>query len=212
MLRLAWTAGMDRLFDPLLLPDSYLEACKTAGVRIFKRPVPPARSVLLSYKPRPPSYGFRRFEFDAAGRLVRSGSSSWQPRLEDQLELFEIESVHGAKRPDLAIVRYRQGEKTVSVASPSADFRVTDHLTGEAEFDNALWKQGIVIHRLQVTDARNGERLAEMDYVVDMSRNRGCGQNVKNAIDVDAFVLDALGVPIQIPDWEQKRRERAGEK
>jgi hypothetical protein len=33
--------------------------------------------------------------------------------------------------------------------------------------------------------------LAEMVYVVDVERGRGCGLNARNAIDVNAFVLEA---------------------
>jgi len=49
----AWNMGLDRLFDPLLLPSSYIEACKDVGVRIHKHPPQRVQTVFLSYEPNP---------------------------------------------------------------------------------------------------------------------------------------------------------------
>jgi hypothetical protein len=66
-----------------------------------------------------------------------------------------------------------------------------------------------------VMDLRDDRKLAEMDFVVDMANQRGCGINierardVKRAIDVDQFILKAVGVPVVVPQWELERRRRA---
>jgi hypothetical protein len=71
----------------------------------------------------------------------------------------------------------------------TSDVLVLDTVSNAGALSEALWKQGMVIHHLVVTDRRTGDQLATMLYVLDLKNARACGANLEDAIDVDAFVL-----------------------
>ena len=196
-------------FDAILLPNEYVEACKASGVRLLKPPRAPVKSVALDYLPLAAAEVRRRYEFGSSGRIERVGTLVWQPRVEQQADLFEVRTKYGPDRPEWQFYRYRRQDTPDFAAAISAEVLVVDTVSHSEELTNALWKQGMVQHHLKVTDLRNGDELAEMSYVVDLSNRRGCGINAREAIDVDVFILQATRIPIMIPEYERQRREHA---
>jgi hypothetical protein len=184
-----WQLGLQALFDPLFAPAAYTEACKSAGVRIFKRPRAPVTSVVLDSVPPPTGEAKNRYEFSVGGAL--RSVQSWAPRSDTHLAFVDQrrELPHGAAATS-RFTRFQGGTVTV-VDGSSAQVRVADEVGNAREFRKPLRQQKMVTHKLTATDLRNGDVLAEMVYVVDVERGRGCGLNARNAIDVNAFVLEA---------------------
>jgi hypothetical protein len=206
---LAWQAGVGSFVYSLFLPKDYIEACKSAGIRILQSPKTPVTSVVLDYAPSPIREMKRRYEFSFGGQLDSVGSAYWQPQVEEQIEVFEERTIYGPDKPDWQFFKFHGAKTRTLVKEMSAQVRVVDTIENSEEFQKPLWKQGMVKHHLKVTDLRNGDELAEMIYIVDLKNRRGCGVNAKNAIDVDAFILQTIAAPIIIPEWERQRREHA---
>jgi hypothetical protein len=206
---LAWRSGASAYMDRLFQSKQYIEACKTVEVRFIRKPRTPVRSVALDYLPHTPSEPKRRYEFNASGRVERVGTVFWQPRLEQQVERFELRTQYGKDKPEWQFYRYEGQVPPYFVGARSAEVLVVDTISHSEELLKPLWQQGMVEHRLKVTDLRNGDELAEMSYVVDLKSQRACGTNTNAAIDVDLFILQAVAAPIVIPEHERQRRERA---
>lgn len=206
---LAWLSGGSFLLGTLFLPHQYVEACKAAEVRFIRAPAKPVQSVALDYLPREAASAKRRYEFSLLGKVETVGSVFWQPRVEQQIDLFEIRIPYVPEKPEWEFYRYQRQDTPTPANARSAEVLVLDTVSHSEELQNALWKQGLVEHHLKVTDLRNGEELAEMRYAVDLKNARACGRNAKGAIDVDLFILQAIAVPIVVPEYERTRRERA---
>lgn len=209
LILLIWKAGLGGFVDSFFLPKDYIEACKSAGIRISKSPKTPVTSVVLDYVPSPVREMKRRYEFNFGGQLDGVSSGLTQPQVEEQIDVFEVRTEYGPDKPEWQFLKFQGTKKRTFVKEMSAQVRVVDTIENSEEFHKPLWQQSMVKHHLKVTDLRNGDELAEMIYVVDLKNRRGCGVNAKNAIDVDTFILKAIAVPIIIPEWERQRRERA---
>jgi hypothetical protein len=139
---------------------------------------------------------------------MKAGSLFWHARMESQLDRFELRSELFYMYPNSKpFVRWDRGhlDRPTSESEITSDILVLDTASNENELANALWNPGMVAHHLVVTDRRNGGRLATMNYVVDLRNKRACGANVAGAIDVDAFVLRAVRVPVLVPEYERQR-------
>lgn len=192
------------------------QACKRAGARFLRPPANPVTAVALDYSPpyaanRP----YRRFEFDSGDRIARVGSLMWQPRIEEHLDRFEVRAQFGYDDPRRRFQRYERSLRWNPVSELSGQVVVTDTVVHPEELIKPLRQEGLIIHHLKAVDLRDGHELAEMDFVVDMANGRGCGSNierdrdVQRAIDVDQFILQAVGVPVVVPQWELERRRHA---
>ncbi len=190
-LYLSWQLGLHKLFDPLLMPAEYLEGCKAAGVRILKRPQVPVSSVVLDSVPLPVRAIRTRYEFSIGGWLKNVQFHA--PNLDKHLTRFEIrqELQYGADPSKLRFTRFQRGKEPTTVEESSADVIVLDTVGNAEEFQKPLRHQQMTTHSLKVTDQRNGDVLAEMIFILDIERRRGCGLNTNNAIDVDAFIMEA---------------------
>jgi hypothetical protein len=184
-----WELGLQAVLDPLLMPSEYIRVCKTAGVRILARPRAPVTSVALDYVPLPVREPKTRYEFSIGGTLqnVQYGA----PRLDKHLVFFDHRHWSGTDPSQPHFTRFQRGQPPANVRESSADVRVVDTVENAEEFQKPLLEQRMITHRLRVTDQRNGDVLAEMVYVVDVKRRRGCGLNARNAIDVSVLIMEA---------------------
>ena len=194
----------------------FVLACKGVGARFLRLPTRPVTSVALDYSPPyAASRRHRRFEFDSGDSIVAVGSLMWQPFVGTQIDRFEVRSEFGYNDPQRRFQRYERSELWKPVSDLSAQVVVTDTVLHAEELMKPLRQEGLVKHHLEVQDLRDAQKLAEMDFVVDMVHGRGCGVNVerardvKRAIDIDQFILTAIGVPVVVPQWELERRRRA---
>jgi hypothetical protein len=69
-----------------------------------------------------------------------------------------------------------------------ADVVVTQEVSDPEEAKMAPLYQKLIRYTLTVTDRRDGLKLATMAFAVDMEKGHACGENVKDAIDLNAFL------------------------
>jgi hypothetical protein len=94
-------------------------------------------------------------------------------------------------------VRHPKDNKFFGVDTLEADVLVFHDVSNPAELDKPVKQHPLLKHTITVTDRRNGDKLAEMIYWVDILNLRGCGLNLKNSINEEIFILEATGLPLE---------------
>jgi hypothetical protein len=187
----------------------FAEACKGAGVHIVASPVRPARSIALDWSPRVRRQLKTYYELSSTGRIKAIGAIFWTARRANQTAFWEERLSETGAKPRAPYLRHQQSAGPVPIDALTADILVVDNVSDPAEFDQPVKLQGVIRHALTATDRRDGRLLGTMVYVIDMAGRRACGANAKNAIDVEAFMLQAAAIPVVIPASEVERRQRS---
>lgn len=175
----------------LLRPNSaeFELACKSAGPRFFAKPAEPVRSIAYDWDSDayPPSINF--FRVDSRGNVSeRNGGRPQFPSVirftEGRCCQFEGPPLNGV-RP---YIRHPNGGAYFGVTELTADVVVTYRRTESAV------KGTFEVVDVTVTDRRDKRELANLRYVLDQHRQRGCGATVAGTMDEKAFVMKAVGV------------------
>lgn len=196
---------------PLTPKIDFAEACKGAQVHIVARPTQPAKSIAFDFSPRVKRELKTYYRLTSGGRILGTGDVDWYATRRNQIAYWEERNTwtSGSSRPQY--MRFQQRGPSTPIDSLSADILVMAEISDPAELDKPVAAQGLIRYALTATDRRDGKLLGTMVYVIDMVRNRACGANSKDRIDVEGFMLQAAAIPIVIPAWEVERRRRARE-
>ncbi len=159
----------------------YAQACKSAGTTFLQSPKTPVTSVAMDYSPVSAAREWRHYAV-TNNLVTQAGSILWVPRMESQLDQFELRNEMFARFPASGpFLRWDRAhpDRPVKVDQITSDVLVLDTVSNVAELQKALWKQGVVAHHLIVTDRRDGDQLATMSYVLDLKNGRACGATSK---------------------------------
>jgi hypothetical protein len=174
--------------------------CRDAKVQFFKKPELPVHSVAHDWPPQIRRDLKNRYELDESGKILGIG---WNPKIRNHVDFIEERYTPNGRfgmgnlKP-LYVRQPRQGE-FYGVDNLMADVLVMHDVSIPEELDKPVSQQAQLKYTLAVSDRRTGEKLALMVYWVDMLNHRACGANLRNTIDEDVFILQAIGIPIAIP-------------
>ncbi len=178
----------DSLSISRLSSTAYADECKTAGVQYINLPSQPAHSIAYEWdqqvRPEFDYYEITSLGFSAASRnppypssivFTEYGHSARYNVKHNQMNSYTRKDREG------------EGYKSSIIKKLSADILVSYSIR---EIDNA---NNIVSYDLNVTDRRDGVKLANLKYVIDSSERRFCGFTGENKINEREFILKAIG-------------------
>ncbi len=173
---------------------AFTSACQTAGPTYYKLPALPVHSIAYDWETKAaPTYNEYSLEF--GGRV--SSFSRLDSPYPSTITFTERKHSDREGLPPGApgpYVRFPRDGGFYGIVALTADVLVEYQLTPEEELRNAAKDQGMVVYELTVTDRRNGEKLAFLRYVLDVKDRRACGLTEDNVMNVQTFVLKAIGV------------------
>lgn len=159
-------------------PAEFTAACKSVGASYLRSPATPVHSIAYRWI-GDSKRDYVRYEIGRYGRIGGmdgGGFGKRYPRLEEALNFKMHEGA------------------TYQERVTSADIQVTYRVSPESELRKAPIHQGLVTRELTVTDQRDGQVLATLVYVVDLSDRRICGPIVDNELSENTFLAKALAL------------------
>lgn len=170
-------------------PPEFAAACKGTGAEYFAVPATPVKSLAYDWEGKfAPAAGSRRV--GAGGRVIYSGGRDpAASRLAEAMQFVERRELGTAWKSGVPFKRIPRNGAVERIAGFSADALV---------FHRRTWVDDpagdLMLHQLDVTDRRDGRRLARLRYVLGKHSARLCGPLQDGVLSEDAFLVRALGL------------------
>lgn len=166
------------------------EACRSAGPQYLAKPAAPVRSIAYDWEERgyPPNYLV--IERDGRGNTTGAHSGTMYRKFPAQIAFLESRCCrdHAPVGRRQTYIRV-QGDRAEYIPELTSDALVTFRTTRKEMPGES---RDLVTIDMEVSDRRDGRKLATMRYV--LSGKRGCGETGQGVMNETAFVARAVGL------------------
>ncbi len=180
----------------LALPDSpsFSKGCETTGPQYIKSPTSPVHSIAYDWNKYAPNINKFHVKFSSYLTTAEYENSDYPKSIHFTERKRSNHEGNPSQGKDEPYIRLPSVGNYYGIPKLTADVLVYYKITPEEELEKAQIDQEMVKYEVVVTDQRNGELLASLNYVIDIKNGRACGLTGKNEMSVRAFVLRTIGL------------------
>jgi hypothetical protein len=187
----AYSGGL--LWDERPVSASFKQACLGSGPFYFEKPTKPVASLAYELTPGTNLPEYESFVTKGNGIVLRKVARDPEHWRLAGLEFIErpVEVNRGMRERNTYVVQKQGSKDTEKSEQITADalvryFKATT--TGSSD------KKGVHLVQIEVSDRRDGRRLAVLKYVFDEENNKFCGLTLRDTMNEKDFIGQAIGL------------------